>query len=100
MPSASKNSTPEYTITLVDIMSTADRIVEATMEYTLRPKRGDREKLIAAALEFVIKEFQEYRDDGCGEMVIPCWQLWDLIEELRMVEEVTHKSSKTDLDAL
>ena len=81
-------------------MSTADRIVEATMEYTLRPKRRDREKVIAAVLEFVVKEFQEYRDDGCGEMVIPCWQLWDLIEELRTVEELSTKSTRTDLDSL
>ena len=81
-------------------MTDAERIVEATMEYTLRPKSGDRGKVIAAALEFVIKEFQEYRDDGCGEMVIPCWQLWDLIEELGMVEELSPKSTRTDLDAL
>jgi hypothetical protein len=64
------------------MMSAADRIVEATMPYTLRPKRGNREKVIAAALRFVIEEFQDYREDFCGEMVVSCRDLWNLIQEL------------------
>jgi hypothetical protein len=59
------------------------RIVEATLPYTLRPKGYDREKVIAAALEFVIEEYQDYREYGCGEMVISCSDLWELIDELR-----------------
>jgi hypothetical protein len=85
------------------MLSPADRIVEATLPYTLRPKKNDREKVIASALRFVIEEFNEYRDDGCGESVIPCWQLWDLIEELEStvtLEELSTKSTRTDLDAL
>jgi hypothetical protein len=39
------------------MLSPADRIVEATMCCTLRPKGNDREKVIAAALEFVILEY-------------------------------------------
>ena len=39
------------------MLSPADRIVETTLEYTLRPKGNDREKVIAAALEFVILEY-------------------------------------------
>ena len=43
---------PAYTMT-----SPADRLVQATMEYTLRPKSGDRERLIAAVLNFIVKEY-------------------------------------------
>jgi hypothetical protein len=64
------------------MMSAADRIIEETMKYTLRPKRGNREKVIAAALRFVIEEFQDYREDFCGEMVVSCRDLWNLIQEL------------------
>jgi hypothetical protein len=81
-------------------MTDAERIVEATMEYTLRPQRGDREKVIAASLEFVVKELQEYRYDGCGETVVPCYRIWDLIEELRTVEELSQGHFRKDLDVL
>jgi len=85
------------------MLSPADRIVEATMSHTLRPKGNDREKVIAAALEFVIHEFQDYRQFGCGEMVISCADLWELIDELRDTvtpDEPAQGHSKTDLDAL
>jgi hypothetical protein len=85
------------------MLSPADRIVEVTLEYTLRPKGNDREKVIAAALEFVIHEFQDYREFGCGEMVISCSDLWELIDELRdtvTLEESAQGNTKTDLDAL
>jgi hypothetical protein len=39
------------------MMSPADRIIEETMKYTLRPKRGNREKVIIAILEFLILEY-------------------------------------------
>ena len=64
------------------MMSAAERLIEATLPFTLRPKKKDREKLIAAALRFVIEEFQEYEDDGCGEMIISCRDLWEIIQEL------------------
>jgi hypothetical protein len=48
------------------MMSAGDRIVEATMEHTLRPKRGNREKVIIAILD--VKDIR------------------DLIEELRDTE--------------
>ena len=65
------------------MLSPADRIVEVTLEHTLRPKRHNREKVIASALEFVIHEYQDYREYGCGEMVISCSDLWELIDELK-----------------
>jgi hypothetical protein len=85
------------------MLSPADKIVEATLPYTLRPQRNDREKVIAAALEFVIHEYQDYREFGCGEMVISCSDLWELIDELRdtvTIEEVSQGYSRKDLDAL
>ena len=85
------------------MLSPADRIVEATMPHTLRPKGNDREKVIAAALEFVIHEFQDYREFGCGEMVISCSDLWELIAELRdteTLEELAQDHTNPPVDAL
>jgi hypothetical protein len=68
------------------MMSPADRIIEATMEHTLRPKRGNREKVIIAILEFIVEEYSYkpllYFD---GE-VIDVKDIRDLIEELRDTE--------------
>jgi hypothetical protein len=74
------------------MMSAGDRIVEATMPYTLRPKKNDREKVIAAALRFVIEEFQDYREFGCGDMVVSCRDLWELIHELEDTETLEEPS--------
>jgi len=60
------------------------RIVEAAMEHNLRPKRGNREKVIAAVLEFVIDEYS-YRpilsDDE--KDIIDVKDIQDLIRELK-----------------
>jgi hypothetical protein len=83
------------------MLSPADRIIEATMPHTLRPKRGNREKVIAAALEFVILEYSY--TDGEGEDLIDVRDLRELITELRdtvTLEEPAQGHSKTDLDAL
>jgi hypothetical protein len=65
------------------MMSAADRIIEATMEHTLRPKRGNREKVIIAILEFIVDEYSYkpllYFD---GE-VIDVKNIKDLIDEMR-----------------
>jgi hypothetical protein len=85
------------------MMSAADRIVEATMPYTLRPKKNDREKVIAAVLRFVIEEFQDYREFGCGEMVVSCRDLWEIIHDLEdteTLEELTTRHRRKDLDLL
>jgi hypothetical protein len=68
------------------MMSAGDRIIEETMKYTLRPKRGNREKVIIAILEFIVEEYSYkpflYFD---GE-VIDVKDIRDLIEELRDTE--------------
>jgi len=81
------------------MLSPADRIVEATLPYTLRPQGNDREKVIAAALEFVIHEYQDYREFGCGEMVISCADLWELIGELRDTVTIEEPSQDLTTDA-
>ena len=85
------------------MLSPADRIVEATMCHTLRPKKNNREKVIAAALRFVIEEFEEYREFGCGDMVVSCRDLWELIHELEdteTIEELAQGPTQHPLDAL
>ena len=85
------------------MLSPADRIVEATMSHTLRPKGNDREKVISAALRFVIEEFEEYREFGCGDMVVSCRDLWELIHELEdteTIEELAQDPTNPPVDAL
>ena len=74
------------------MLSPADRIVEETLSYTLRPKKNNREKVIAAALEFIIEEFG-YTDLDYRE-VIDVKDLQDLIEELKST--VTIEEMSTD----
>ena len=83
------------------MLSPADRIVETTLEYTLRPKGNDREKVIAAALEFVILEYSY--TDGEGEDLIDVRDLQELITELKStvtLEEPSQEPSTGAPDAL
>ena len=66
------------------MLSPADRIVEATLKYTLRPKGNDREKVIAAALEFLIDEYGYTPwDFGYNDLKIDVKDIRNLIDELR-----------------
>ena len=67
------------------MLSPADRIVEATMSHTLRPKGNDREKVIAAALEFLIEEYGyiPILFEDCE--IIEVKDIRNLIDELRTV---------------
>jgi|GEM_PF-5041580 hypothetical protein len=83
------------------MLSPADRIIEATMPHTLRPKRGNREKVIAAALEFVILEYSY--TDGEGEDLIDVRDLQELIKELRetvTLETLAQDPTNPPVDAL
>ena len=83
------------------MLSPADRIVEATLAHTLRPKGNDREKVIAAALEFVILEYSY--TDGEGENLIDVRDLQELIDELRdtvTIEEPAQDPTNPPADAL
>jgi len=87
------------------MMSPADRIIEATMPHTLRPKRGNREKVIAAALEFVIEEYGYYVwDFGYDSKdIIDVKDLQELIDELKStvtLEEPAQERPQDPPDAL
>jgi hypothetical protein len=86
------------------MLSPADRIVEATLEYTLRPKGNDREKVIAAALEFVILEYSYTDwDTRYKNGVIDVKDLQKLIDELRetmAIEKPSQDHSTDPQDAL
>jgi hypothetical protein len=78
------------------MLSPADRIVEATLAHTLRPKGNDREKVIAAALQFVIEEFGYYN-------VIDVEDIRNLIDELKStvtIEEPAQERPQDPPDAL
>jgi len=78
------------------MLSPADRIVEATLAHTLRPKGNDREKVIAAALQFVIEEFGYYN-------VIDVEDIRNLIDELKStvtLEEPAQDPTNPPVDAL
>ena len=90
------------------MLSPADRIVEATLPHTLRPKGGNREKVIASALEFLIDEYgytfisnlYEPRED-CE--VIDVKDIRNLIDELRdtvTLEEPAQRHPQSPYDAL
>jgi hypothetical protein len=67
------------------MLSPADRIVDVTLPYTLRPKGNDREKVIAAALEFLIEEYGyiPILFEDCE--IIEVKDIRNLIDELRTV---------------
>jgi hypothetical protein len=85
------------------MMSAADRIIEETMKYTLRPKRGNREKVIIAILEFIVDEYSYKPLLYFEGEVIDVKDIGSLIDELRDTEtlkEPAQGHSRTDLDAL
>jgi predicted RNA-binding protein with EMAP domain len=79
------------------MLSPADRIVDVTLPYTLRPKGNDREKVIAAALEFVILEYSY--TDGEGEELIDVRDLQELINELKSTVTIEEPSQDLTTDA-
>jgi hypothetical protein len=63
----------------------AQKIVDATMELTLRPQQGDRAKVIAAAIREIVNEHQYYQfceEEGVEDMVVDARLLYELADEL------------------
>ena len=56
----------------------AQQIVDATMEFTLRPKSGDRKKVVAA----VIREVADRLCTDLGEMECPIDKLRQIADEV------------------
>jgi hypothetical protein len=86
------------------MLSPADRIVDTTLKYTLRPKGNDREKVIAAALEFVILEYSYYHwDTRYKNGVIDVEDIRNLIDELKSTvtpDELAQDPTNPPVDAL
>ena len=78
----------------------AEKIVEATMEHTLRPKGGNRERVLAAAFRELINQcgYDNFNIDGDhGILVINVRDVLGIIETL---EELAQDPTKIPCDAL
>ena len=67
----------------------AQKIVDATMELTLRPQRGDRARVIAAAIREIVNEHQYYQfceEEGVEDMVVDARLLYELADELEALK--------------
>jgi hypothetical protein len=65
----------------------AQKIVDATMELTLRPQKGDRARVIAAAIRMIIDEYEIFMDDDSyGNMVVTSNELRILADELEALK--------------
>jgi hypothetical protein len=63
----------------------AEKIVEATMEHTLRPKRGNRERVVAAVLRTLVEQcgYDNYHVDGDhGLLVVNVRDILGIVEVL------------------
>ena len=63
----------------------AEKIVEATMEHTLRPRGGNRERVVAAVLRSLIEQcgYDNYHVDGDhGLLVVNVRDILGIIEVL------------------
>lgn len=63
----------------------AQKVIEATMDLTLRPQQGDRAKVIAAALREVVNQLQYYNFSEGEDMILDARAILDLCEELENV---------------
>ena len=72
----------------------AEKIVEATMEHTLRPKRGNRERVLASAFRELLEQCG-YEQDGL--LVVNIRDILGIIETL---EELAQGHPQDPPDAL
>ena len=72
----------------------AEKIVEATMEHTLRPKRGNRERVLASAFRTLLEQCG-YEQDGL--LVVNIRDILGIIETL---EELAQEPPQNPPDAL
>lgn len=69
----------------------AEKLIEVTKEYTLRPKKNDRCDVLIAAYEFLLNNFafQEWWDFGYGSdnEYVDVEDIKNLIAELKGLKE-------------
>lgn len=72
----------------------AQKIVEVTMEHTLRPKGGNRERVLASALRELINQC------GCGQDGLLVVNVRDIIDIIETLDELAQGPSQNPPDAL
>jgi len=75
----------------------AEKIVEVTMEHTLRPKGGNRERVLASAFRELLEQCG-YGQDGL--LVVNIRDILGIIEVLETVEEPAQGPPQNPPDAL
>ena len=81
----------------------AEKIVEATMEHTLRPKRGNRERVLASAFRELINQcgYDNFNIDGDhGILVINVRDVLGIIEVFGALDELAQGPPQDAPDAL
>jgi hypothetical protein len=81
----------------------AEKIVEVTMEHTLRPKGGNRERVLASAFRELINQcgYDNYHIDGDhGILVINVRDVLGIIEVFGAVDEPAQGPPQDPPDAL
>ena len=61
------------------------KVIEATMELTLRPQKNDRAKVISTALREVVNQLQYYNFGDGEDMVVSARALYELADELEVL---------------
>ena len=81
----------------------AEKIVEVTMEHTLRPKGGNRERVLASAFRELINQcgYDNFNIDGDhGILVINVRDVLGIIEVFGAVDELAQGPPQNPPDAL
>jgi hypothetical protein len=79
-----------------DLSSPTQEILDAydnTSEHSIAER-----KALAAALRMLMKQHQEYADDGCGPFIVHCYDIWSVIDELERPgeEEITEEEEEEE----
>ena len=60
----------------------AQELLDKTMELSLRPQKGDRQKLIAFILREVVEQLQYYNVHPGEDMIIDARAVYELCDEV------------------
>lgn len=60
----------------------AQELLDRTMKLSLRPQKGDRQKLIAFILREVVEQLQYYNVHPGEDMIIDARAVYDLADEV------------------
>lgn len=63
-------------------MTRAQELLDETMELSLRPRKGDRQKLIAFILREVVNQLQYYNVYPGEDMIINARAVYELADEI------------------